>query len=101
MKTKAIQLTLATVLTLASITSAWAADNKARAAKQPTPPSADLRKELTAPVGGEFAIAGEALRSGTQQDFGGMSGNANGLDGMPSATGAPSIYPNPGVPSGY
>lgn len=101
MKTKAIQLTLAGVLALASIAGAWAADDKARATGRPTPPSADLRKEITSPAGGEFAIAGEALRSGTQQDFGGMSGNANGMDGMPSATGMPSTYPNPGIPSGY
>lgn len=101
MKTKAISLTLSAVLALAGVTGAWAADDKARTAKQPAPPSADLRKELTTPAGGEFAAAGEAFRSGWQQDFGGISGNANGMDGLPTATGAPSTFPNPGVPSGY
>lgn len=100
MKTKTTQLTLAVALALLSLSSAWAADDK-KATLKDTRERIDLRKELTSPAGGEFAAAGEAFRSGWQQDFGGISGNASGMDGMPTATGAPSTFPNPGVPSGY
>lgn len=100
MKNKTIQLTLAAALALASLSGAWAADDK-KASLKDTRERIDLRKELTSPAGGEFAAAGEAIRSGTQQDFGGMSGNANGLDGMATATGMPSANPAPGNPSGY
>lgn len=100
MNTKTIQLTLAGALALASLSGAWAADDK-KASLKDTRERIDLRKELTSPAGGEFAAAGEVMRSGTQQDFGGISGNASGMDGMPTATGAPSTFPNPGVPSGY
>lgn len=98
-KTKAISLTLSAVLMLAGVTGAWAAENKA--SLKDTRGRIDLSQEIASPAGGEFAAAGEAMRSGTQQDFGGMSGNANGLDGMATATGMPSANPAPGNPSGY
>lgn len=100
MKTKTIQLTLASALALASLSGAWAADDK-KASLKDTRERIELRKELTSPAGGEFAAAGEAIRSGVQQDFGGMSGNANGMDGMATATDMPSTNPAPGNPSGY
>lgn len=96
MKTKAIQLTLAGMLVLATLTGAGAADEK-KAALKDTRERIDLHKEITSPVGGEFSAAGQVFRSGSQQDFGGISGNANGMDGMPTANNAPSTYPSPGV----
>jgi len=56
----------------------------------------DLREEIASPVAGEFTPAGNAARSGWQQDFGGTSGTANGMDGFPTATDEPSAYPAPG-----
>ena len=100
MNTKAIQLTLAGVLALASLSGAWAADDK-KASLKDTRGRIDLRQEVASPAGGEFAAAGETMRAGAQQDVGGLAGNASGIVGMPTATGAPSTFPNPGVPSGY
>lgn len=94
MNTKLIQLTLAGVLALASLSGAWAADDKEHAKKKPSEPLTDLRQELTSPAGGEFSAAGEILRSGTQQEFGGLSGNTNGMDSMPTATGEASAFPS-------
>lgn len=60
----------------------------------------DLREEIASPIAGEFTPANSATRSGSQQDFGGLSGNANGMDGSRTASGEPSSYPAPDGPSG-
>lgn len=56
----------------------------------------NLREEIASPLIGEFAQFNDVSRTGWQQDFGGTSGTANGMDGFPTATDEPSAYPAPG-----
>ena len=70
------------------------------------PARPDLHEEIASPIAGEFTPSTSTMRSGWQQDVGGMSGNANGMDGYPTASGQPSSYPtqdgagNPGSTTG-
>lgn len=70
------------------------------------PARPDLHEEIASPIAGEFTPSTSTMRSGWQQDVGGMSGNANGMDGYPTASGQPSTYPtqdgagNPGGTTG-
>lgn len=59
------------------------------------PARPDLHEEVASPIAGEFTPSTSTMRSGWQQDVGGMSGNANGMDGYPTASGEPSTYPAP------
>lgn len=50
----------------------------------------DLRDEIASPITGQVLIE---TTMGVQQDFGGLSGNSNGMDGFPDAMGHSSDYP--------
>lgn len=52
-----------------------------------------LKEALTSPLEGEFSAGSFSPMETMNQDFGPMSGNTNGMDGYPDASGAPSSYP--------
>lgn len=97
MSAKTIQRAVAAgVLALAGISGAWGQEN----AHDQRERGLDLHQEIASPLQGQFALPGEHTRSGWQQDFGGISGNTNGFDGMPTANGEPSAYSSPETSSG-
>lgn len=73
-----------------------AADEAQDPNTEPMREQIDLREEIASPLIGEFTPFNSTSRTGWQQDFGGTSGTANGMDGFPTATDEPSAYPAPG-----
>ena len=101
MKSKQLITLLVSTAVLAIASGLSVAADKAQVQNKPSKvEQVDLREEIASPIAGEFAQSGNAFRAGVQQDFGGISGNANGMDGFPTASGEPSTYPDAGGPSG-
>lgn len=86
------KMVVVSMLALAGTSGAWAQEN---ARDRQEGALVDLHQEIASPLQGQFALPGESIRSGQQQDFGGISGNTNGFDGMPTANGDPSGYTSP------
>lgn len=96
MKSRQLITLLVSAAVLATASGFSAAADKAQDRNKPsTVEQIDLRQEITSPTAGEFTQSGSTSRSGWQQDFGGISGTANGMDGFPTASGDPSTYPAP------
>lgn len=51
-----------------------------------------LHQDLASPLGGAMSPT-NSLTQGWQKDVGGISGNTNGMNGYPTASGQPSNYP--------
>lgn len=96
MKPKHIIMLIVSAAGLMAASSFAIADETQTRKQQPTIEQIDLREEIASPTAGEFSQSGSEFRTGWQQDFGGISGTANGMDSFPTASGEPSAYPAPG-----
>lgn len=101
MKSRQLITLLVSAAVLATASGLSAAADKAQDRNKPsTVEQIDLHQEIASPTAGEFSQSGSTFRGGWQQDFGGISGTANGMDGFPTASGDPSTYPTPYGSSG-
>ena len=55
--------------------------------------AAELREEITSPLGGDFSAFGDATGDWSQ-DYGGLSGNSDGYDGFETLEGKSGITEN-------